>query len=70
MPNSTNNIQTVSVNDFKKSAKRLATILKEKDLDIKHSESLELMANINGHKDYNTFIALAKKENEKPYIIL
>lgn len=58
--------QTISVEDFKQSAKRLADILKQKEVSIKHSEALELMSNINGFKDYNTYVAFAK-ENNKQY---
>ena len=58
--------QTISVDDFKQSAKRLTDILKQKEIPIKHSEALELMSNINGFKDYNTYVAFAK-ENNKQY---
>lgn len=58
--------QTISVEDFKQSAKRLTDILKQKEISIKHSEALELMSNINGFKDYNTYVAFAK-ENNKQY---
>lgn len=58
--------QTISVEDFKQSAKKLTDILKQKEIPIKHSEALELMSNINGFKDYNTFVAFAK-ENNKQY---
>jgi hypothetical protein len=66
MPTKTTIAQTISVDDFKQSAKRLTDILKQKEIPIKHSEALELMSNINGFKDYNTFVAFAK-ENNKQY---
>lgn len=66
MPTKTPIAQTISVEDFKQSAKRLTDILKQKEISIKHSESLEMMSNINGFKDYNTFVAFAK-ENNKQY---
>lgn len=66
MPTKTTIAQTISVDDFKQSAKRLSELLKQKEISIKHSESLEMMSNINGFKDYNTFVAFAK-ENNKQY---
>ena len=56
--------QTISVDDFKQSAKRLTDILKQKEIPIKHSEALDMMSNTEGYKDYNTFVAAAKIHNE------
>lgn len=58
-------VNPISVDDFKKSAKRLVEILKSKNIELKHSEALEMMSNIDGYKDYNTFVAMAKKNNEE-----
>lgn len=58
-------VYPISVDHFKKSAKRLIDILKSRNIELKHSEALEMMSNIDGYKDYNTFVAMAKKNNEE-----
>lgn len=58
-------VNFISVDNFKKSAKRLAEIMKKRNIDLKHSEALEMMSNVEGYKDYNTFVAIAKKNNEE-----
>lgn len=58
-------LKMLSVEDFKQSAKRLSEIFKNKNIPLKHSEALEIMSNINGYKDYNTFVAMAKKTNDE-----
>lgn len=58
-------VNYISVDNFKKSAKRLVEIMKNRNINLKHSEALEMMSNVEGYKDYNTFIAMAKKNNEE-----
>lgn len=58
-------VNFISVDNFKKSAKRLVEIMKKRNIDLKHSEALEMMSNVEGYKDYNTFVAIAKKNNEE-----
>lgn len=48
----------ISVVDFKQSAKRLVELMKQRDISLKHSEALDMMSNIEGYKDYNTFLLL------------
>lgn len=59
--NLSSKLKIISVEDFKQSTKRLTEIFKNRNIPIKHSEALEIMSNINGYKDYNTFFAIATK---------
>ena len=64
-----NKVQSKSINpilnvdNLKNSAKRLTSIMQKRNVELKHSESLELMSQIEGFKDYNTFVAVAKNTN-------
>lgn len=68
--NLSSKLKIISVEDFKQSTKRLTEIFKNRNIPIKHSEALEIMSNINGYKDYNTFVAIAKKTNEDTHRLL
>ena len=68
--NLSSKLKIISVEDFKQSTKRLTEIFKNRNIPIKHSEALEIMSNINGYKDYNTFVAIAKKTNEDTHGLL
>jgi hypothetical protein len=54
-------IDTDATEQFKTQAKRLRKALAARDVSISHASSLELLAQSHGYRDWNTAIAMARR---------